>query len=230
MLSDVIGQQLQHHRRRLGLSRTDVAVRCAELGWPSLTEPVVGYIETGRPDAAGRRRREVTIDELVILSRALSVAPLELVTGAGARTEVEILPGLFVTPGRALAWLSGRAPLPGQDWSAQPSGLGLAASHEREEELLREAIGRLRDPADADGLLQVYAAFRVLWWVRSNMEGQGMVAPKLSPDLAWVDRVEWSPAALHALSSMEEPNELPQGFRPGGPLAWEVDGDAPIVE
>lgn len=52
--------------------------RCAEIGAPELTAQTIANIENGRRDATGRRRRHVTVDELLALAIALDVAPVHL--------------------------------------------------------------------------------------------------------------------------------------------------------
>jgi hypothetical protein len=56
----------------------ELAARCAELGAGHLTENVIENIESGRRDKQGRRRRDVTVDELLTLAVALNVAPVHL--------------------------------------------------------------------------------------------------------------------------------------------------------
>ena len=50
-----------------------LAERCAAAGAPELTAQVIFNIESGRRDASGRRRREVTLDEAAALARVLGV-------------------------------------------------------------------------------------------------------------------------------------------------------------
>jgi transcriptional regulator with XRE-family HTH domain len=79
--SDVIADQLRKHRARLGLTREQLAEECARLGADHLTFAALTNIETGRRDrTTGRRRREVTVDELEVLAHALAVPLLLLPT------------------------------------------------------------------------------------------------------------------------------------------------------
>ena len=82
MLSDVVANEVARLRRAAGLTRDDLADLCAKRGLP-LTSSTIANIETGRRDAAGKRRREVTVDELVVLADALRVAPVLLVFPVG---------------------------------------------------------------------------------------------------------------------------------------------------
>jgi transcriptional regulator with XRE-family HTH domain len=82
LLSDVVAAEVVRIRRAAGLTRDDLAERCARRGLP-LTTSTIANIETGRRDGDGRRRREVTVDELVVLADALKVAPVLLVFPVG---------------------------------------------------------------------------------------------------------------------------------------------------
>ena len=93
MLSDVVAEQVKRYRERRGMSRADLAHRCRTLGMPTLTEPSLGNIETGRPGKDGKRRRAITVDEVMVLADALSVPPMLLLVPLGYASEVELLPG-----------------------------------------------------------------------------------------------------------------------------------------
>ncbi|MFF4220948.1 helix-turn-helix transcriptional regulator [Streptomyces nondiastaticus] len=83
-MSDVVAEQIRRHRTRLGINREQLAEECARLGAPELTYAAITNIETGRRDKAGKRRREVTIDELMTFAYALSVPPLLLMLPLGS--------------------------------------------------------------------------------------------------------------------------------------------------
>lgn len=107
MLSDELGEQLVRVRRAAGLTREQLAERCAEAGWPALTTAALGNLETGRRDKSGRRRREVTVDELVVLSYVLDVPALTLLLPITTKMAVEALPGRTISTADAMAWLRG---------------------------------------------------------------------------------------------------------------------------
>ncbi|MEV6986538.1 hypothetical protein AB0M95_35515 [Sphaerisporangium sp. NPDC051017] len=88
-MSDVVADQIRKHRSRLGLTREDLAAECAKLGADQLTFAALTNIETGRRDASGRRRRDVTIDELEVIAHALAVPMLLLVFPLG---ELDLVP------------------------------------------------------------------------------------------------------------------------------------------
>lgn len=106
-------------RQQRGWTAARLAQRCAETGAPEITTAVIANIETGRRDQDGRRRRDVTVDELVAFARALDMRPSELFADTGdfdgefpaallralGRTEVqaairEVIAGRLVTPSR----------------------------------------------------------------------------------------------------------------------------------
>lgn len=72
-LSDIAASAVVRRRQSCGLTRAQLAARCADLGHHTLTEPALANIETGRRGATGKRRREVTVDELATLAAALDV-------------------------------------------------------------------------------------------------------------------------------------------------------------
>lgn len=90
--SDVIADQLRKHRKRLGLTREQLAEECARLGADQLTFAALTNIETGRRDRTGRRRREVTVDELEVLAHALAVPLLLLIFPVGDMDKIPTIP------------------------------------------------------------------------------------------------------------------------------------------
>ncbi len=73
-MSDVVANRVQQLRKRQLLSASRLAEACAATGSPQLTENVIANIESGRRDEQGRRRRDVSVDELVAFARALDVS------------------------------------------------------------------------------------------------------------------------------------------------------------
>lgn len=90
--SDVIAAQVRRHRNRLGLNREQLAEECARLGADDLTYAALTNIETGRKGRDGKRRREVTVDELLVLGLALAVPPLLLTLPLGSEQAVPTAP------------------------------------------------------------------------------------------------------------------------------------------
>lgn len=110
--SDVIAQQVRRRRTDMGLNREAIAARCADLGAPKLTVAALTNIETGRPDAGGHRRREVSAEELLVLGRALQAPPILLLFPLESGATIDISPGVTVPTWAALKWFSGEAPFP----------------------------------------------------------------------------------------------------------------------
>lgn len=110
-LSEIAAQQINRLRKRAGLNREQLAERCRELGAPAnMTAAAVANIETGRPDAQGRRRRDLTVEELVIFALALNVAPLLLLFPVGLVKEEEVLPETMRPTWLAAKWFAGDQP------------------------------------------------------------------------------------------------------------------------
>jgi len=78
-ISDSIAARVRSLRASRGLGRDEVAAAARAAGAPgSLTAAALGNIETGRRYPDGRRRREVSVDELVWLAAALAVPVSQL--------------------------------------------------------------------------------------------------------------------------------------------------------
>lgn len=90
--SDTVAEQVRRHRTRLGLNREQLADECARLGAPDLTYAALTNIETGRRNKDGKRRREVSVDELLVLGLALAVPPLLLALPLGSEETVPVVP------------------------------------------------------------------------------------------------------------------------------------------
>jgi transcriptional regulator with XRE-family HTH domain len=76
--SDVVARRVQEVRKDLGWSAEKLAQECARVGAPRLTTSVIANIESGRRDQQGRRRRDVSVDELLAFAAALRMAPAHL--------------------------------------------------------------------------------------------------------------------------------------------------------
>lgn len=139
-VSDVVAQRVNQLRKCRNVNRETLAERCAALGHPELTPPAIANIETGRRDAKGNRRRDVTIDELLILAAALRVPPMMLITPVLEADSIQILPGFRLDPWDGAKWISGRLPLDeetAKEWPQTAAPLMLA---ERHEDLLNKCI------------------------------------------------------------------------------------------
>jgi transcriptional regulator with XRE-family HTH domain len=215
-LSEIAAQQINRLRKRAGMNREQLAERCRELGAPdNLTAAAIANIETGRPNPdTGRRRRDITVDELAIFGRALDVPPLLLLFPVGYVEQVEALPGSVLSTWYAAKWFGGEQPWildnaePDADlstWRQNRAGLDAHRTHDslmREwvdaeslAEAAREDMSSAKDVADREAFRrqvewherrgeQAIAALRQL---RRSARGQGLVLPKLLPALAHID-------------------------------------------
>lgn len=87
--SDTVARRVQELRRRRGWSVARLADQCAQAGAPELTESVLTNILTRRRRPG--RPRDVTIDEVVALARALDVPPVGLWWASSDPIEHELL-------------------------------------------------------------------------------------------------------------------------------------------
>lgn len=103
----MVGAKVREHRLRVGLTREQLAERCAELG-SNITASVLVNIETGRPDkTTGARRRDITIDEVLVLAHALDVPPVLLFVEPDNQTPLPLTPKTKVSGWDALYWVTG---------------------------------------------------------------------------------------------------------------------------
>jgi transcriptional regulator with XRE-family HTH domain len=114
--SDAIAAQVRQRRQQLNLNRQQLAEKCASVGAPQITAAALTNIETGRRDAAGKRRREVSVEELLALAVALGVFPVDLIVPGEAEEEepCSVTPEVTTSAGHARRWISGAA------WLADP--------------------------------------------------------------------------------------------------------------
>jgi transcriptional regulator with XRE-family HTH domain len=76
--SDLAAIRVKDLRRRRGVTAAQFAARCTALGAPAITTNVIANIET--------RRREITLNELMVFALALDVAPIHLLNPATTGT------------------------------------------------------------------------------------------------------------------------------------------------
>lgn len=107
--SDIAGQRVRQMRQRLGLTARDLAARCAQIGAPQITHTVITNLETGRPGPDGRRRRDITAGELLILAAALDVPPPYLLAPLDGDQMLAVTPALALDVMSAVAWLTGES-------------------------------------------------------------------------------------------------------------------------
>jgi transcriptional regulator with XRE-family HTH domain len=210
-LTRQIAETMRRRRRALGMSTQKVSDACVAAGHP-IHRSVLANLEAGR-------RPMISVAELLILAKVLDVPPVLLVAPVGQARSVEVLPGVEATPMEAKAWVEGSAALDGGDI---PLSIGSLihdhADHERLAGYMREILDDLTKPEyeDHEGsyadLAELHRGLRL---TRDRMRERGEVLPDLPEELAWVD--EWSAVETRRVRG----DQLPPGFRPGEPLAWE---------
>ena len=198
-LGDVIAAQVRKFRRAQDMSIRELSERCSELGAPGLTAASLSNIERGQAENARRGRRQVTVDELLVLAYALSVPPVALLLPLGDADRVAVIPGVEVHPHLALKWINGDVPTIGSDRRVtgdlkmhQQASLPLVlyAEHDR---LSDEAYDRKTqvaltvrragsDSADAKNARDEYKRALTDWanWQR-HMDQLGVKPPAIGP-------------------------------------------------
>lgn len=111
--SETIAQQVRKRRQLLGWTRDQLAEQCAKAGVPELTTAALTNIETGRPDREGKRRRQVTAEELFVLAYVLRFNPVDLLVKGDAGDEpYPVAPEVSAPAATVREWISGTAFLP----------------------------------------------------------------------------------------------------------------------
>lgn len=94
-----IAKEVRRRRQALKMSTQQLADACAAQGFP-IKRTVLSNLESGY-------RETITVPELIVLAKALEVAPIQLVYPIDAEPEVEVLPGHSVPTERAMLWFTG---------------------------------------------------------------------------------------------------------------------------
>jgi transcriptional regulator with XRE-family HTH domain len=108
--SELTAIRVKDLRRRRGLTAAQLATRCAELGAAGMTTNVIANIET--------RRREISVNELMVFALALDVAPIHLLSPIAATDPATDRPLALTStvqiedPGQAMRWIHGEEALP----------------------------------------------------------------------------------------------------------------------
>jgi transcriptional regulator with XRE-family HTH domain len=105
--SDFVGTRVKEIRQSRGWTAKELADRCAEAGAPEITVAVIANMETGRRDAEGRRRRDVTIDETLALAYALEVPPVFLFIPLNGNERLRVTSKMEMDAPFAAAWADG---------------------------------------------------------------------------------------------------------------------------
>ncbi|MCZ4536964.1 hypothetical protein O4159_16175 [Gordonia terrae] len=100
--SRVMGAAVARHRREAGLTATQLAARCADLGYP-MSRVAISKIESNS------RAGKFDISELVVLAASIGVPPVMLLYPELPDGEMEVLPGQPSTGGLSMQWFEGAA-------------------------------------------------------------------------------------------------------------------------
>ena len=103
--SQVFARRVRDVRKGRRMTQENLSRRLAELG-VNLHQTAVAKVETGE--------RRVSLDDAFLFAAALEVSPAWLVTPPSGTDPIAVAPKVECSPAVVRAWLSGRAPLPGQ--------------------------------------------------------------------------------------------------------------------
>lgn len=106
--STFISTRAKKFRQDRGWSAREFAEKCREAGADWITDNVIENLE--RSTAGKRGRRDITVEDWLALSYALSVPPLALLLPIGESDAVEVVPGVTIHPDLARRWIDGDVP------------------------------------------------------------------------------------------------------------------------
>ena len=112
MLSDTVGERINIWRKRRGWNRERLAEECGHLGMPELTHAAITNIEGGRRDKDGVRRRTVSVDELAVISYALNIPPVLLLSSYPDNQWVDVFPTITARSYLVMSWFAGDGSAP----------------------------------------------------------------------------------------------------------------------
>lgn len=186
----LVARSIRYHRERLHLSARQLADRIAGLGG-SISRQAISKIELGE--------RDVRINELMLIARALRMTPLLLLFPVG--TQNDSIPAAVAVAGETLdmwpaaQWFTGEgypAEAVAEHWSVP---LYLYRKHERRlEELANATVGGLFVPGKKDEAAEARDQAELdIIQVRAEMKRHGLTPPKLDPGLEYLDDPNFDP-------------------------------------
>lgn len=189
-----MAQQIRAFRKRRNLTLAQLATECERLGAPQLSLSALANIERGQTSESKRRRRDVSVDELMVLAKALDVAPLLLLFPVGAEDAIEYLPGQVVSPWDAAKWFSGEAYDSADVDTYWAIPLHLFRQHDRVLaeyfaalamiEMIQVAPGSTSESQLKDAAENALAALRR---VRAEIRGHSLTPPPVAENLKYID-------------------------------------------
>lgn len=207
----LVARVIRYHRERLRMTAQQLAERVARLGG-NISRQAISKVETGG--------RGISIDELILLAKALETSPLMLLFPEGThsgRSRVEYLPGHVLDIWPAARLFTGEAYMAGDVATHWVVPHYLRREHDR---LLERYVDELTDqrlfspPADDPDRkrqrAQGEAALRRIRDVRAEMRRHDLTPPPLPEDLRHIDErrhVFMTPEELDR-SAAEHPGDL----------------------
>jgi transcriptional regulator with XRE-family HTH domain len=104
-LTRVLAGEVRRYRTERKMSAQQLADRCADIGLP-IARSVLANLESGR-------RETFSVAELLVLAKALEVAPILLLFPLGRQEAMEVVPGEKVPVPDAAMWFTGEMSWPG---------------------------------------------------------------------------------------------------------------------
>jgi 8-oxo-dGTP pyrophosphatase MutT (NUDIX family) len=205
-----VGRRVAYFRQRTAdergrpLTAQGLANRCKGFGL-ELGRPTIAKLESGL-------RQSVSLAEVMVLARALNVAPVLLLFPLGQEDTAEVSPGKSLPTWDAIMWFAGEAQLVAKDGElaaraaiGSPGDLGLFRTHQRlvahiSERLQATAAGQPGPyyahllPPDASASAPSDPAEReimdligALLQTRAFIRDRGLTPPRLPADLSHID-------------------------------------------
>lgn len=216
----LLARSIRFHRDRLRLTALQLSERIAEIGG-SVSRQAISKIELAE--------RDVRIDELMLIARALKMSPLLLLFPIG--TETDRIPGEVSLAGQtmpmweAVQWFTGEA-YPPEDvdvhWGV-PLYL-FRAHHKLRMERMEFQVDQMFGPKDEEAQARAQAEMDARWSklmdVRAEMRRHGLTPPPAVEDLEGIDkrrRGYMSPTEIEARVAAGERMRVAGGkvLRPG---------------
>lgn len=179
-ISQCVAAQIRAFRRRQDLTLAQLADKCAELGAPQLSFSSLANIERGATAESRRKPRDVSLDELAILARALNVPPVMLLFPIGTSERVQITPEVEITAWDAAQWFSGELFLTPDVETHLATPVYLFRQHTKWMDDFLGAGEAERDSRRAE-------TEQALRSVRAEMRRHGLTPPNLPPELKHID-------------------------------------------
>ncbi|MYV98382.1 helix-turn-helix transcriptional regulator [Streptomyces sp. SID3343] len=197
-IAALLGAQVRRYRKERGMTTQQLAETCAALG-ADVPASVIGNVETGRRASFG-------VAELLVVAKALDLAPVNLLFPLGRQETVQVLPDSEVPVWDAVTWFTDETPLAQAAPEGSPRAIvdafrvhadavttactsqRLLGEHQRKAATTLNAARRADHVRSADQfgemLLQDAQALRAL---RADMRTRDLFPPALPEGLAFID-------------------------------------------